>query len=34
VVLRERRADPRSPRVGLTMLLAPATAVELRMRRA
>jgi hypothetical protein len=30
VVLRERRADPRSPRVGLTMLLAPATAIELR----
>jgi hypothetical protein len=34
VVLRERRADPRSPRAGLTMLLAPAAAVELRMRRA
>ena len=32
VVLRERRADPRSPRVGLTMLLAPASAVELRVR--
>ena len=32
VVLRERRADPRSPREGLTMLLAPASAVELRIR--
>jgi HIRAN domain len=30
VVLRERRADPRSPRIGLTMLLAPAAAIELR----
>jgi hypothetical protein len=32
VVLRERRADPRSPREGITMLLAPATTVELRTR--
>jgi hypothetical protein len=32
VVLRERRADPRSPREGLTMLLAPGGAVELRIR--
>jgi hypothetical protein len=30
VVLRERRADPRSPRTGLTVLLAPAPAIELR----
>ena len=30
VVLRERRVDPRSPREGLTMLLAPASSVELR----
>ena len=30
VVLRERRASPRDPRTGLTMLLAPATAIELR----
>jgi hypothetical protein len=30
VVLRERRANPRSPRTGLTMLLAPAASVELR----
>jgi hypothetical protein len=30
VVLRERRASPRDPRTGLTMLLAPAPAIELR----
>jgi hypothetical protein len=30
VVLRERRATPRDPRTGLTMLLAPAAAIELR----
>jgi HIRAN domain len=30
VVLRERRASPRDPRTGLTMLLARAPAVELR----
>jgi hypothetical protein len=30
VVLRERRASPRDPRSGLTMLLAPAPAIELR----
>jgi hypothetical protein len=29
VVLRERRASPRDPRTGLTMLLAPAEAIEL-----
>jgi hypothetical protein len=32
VVLRERRASPREPRSGLTMLLAPAPAIELRTR--
>jgi hypothetical protein len=32
VVLRERRASPRDPRTGLTMLLAPAPAIELRER--
>ena len=32
VVLRERRASPRDPRSGLTMLLAPAAAIELRER--
>jgi hypothetical protein len=32
VVLREHRASPRDPRTGLTMLLAPAPAVELRER--
>jgi hypothetical protein len=32
VVLRERRASPRDPRTGLTMLLAPAEAIELRER--
>ena len=30
VALRERRASPRDPRSGLTMLLAPAAAIELR----
>jgi hypothetical protein len=30
VVLREQRQSPRDPRHGLTMLLAPATAIELR----
>jgi hypothetical protein len=30
VVLRERRASPRDPRSGVTMLLAPAGAIELR----
>jgi HIRAN domain len=30
VVLRERRASPRDPRTGLTMLLAPAPAIDLR----
>ena len=30
LVLRERRDSPRDPRTGLTMLLAPGTAVELR----
>jgi HIRAN domain len=32
VVLRERRASPRDPRTGLTMLLAPASSVSLRVR--
>ena len=32
VALRERRASPRDPRTGLTMLLAPAAAIELRVR--
>jgi hypothetical protein len=32
VVLREQRASPRDPRTGLTMLLAPARAIELRVR--
>jgi hypothetical protein len=32
VVLRERRASPRDPRSGLTMLLARAEAIELRRR--
>ena len=31
IVLRERRADPRSPRTGLTMLLVSAPAIELRL---
>jgi len=30
VVLRERRASPRDPRTGLTMMLAPARGIELR----
>ena len=30
IVLRERRASPRAPRDGVTMLLAPAEAIELR----
>ena len=32
VVLREQRSSPRDPRTGLTMLLAPGDAIELRMR--
>ena len=32
VVLREQRASPRDPRTGVTMLLAPARAIELRAR--
>jgi hypothetical protein len=32
VILRERRPSPREPRTGLTMLLAPAPAIELRAR--
>ena len=32
VVLREQRPSPRDPRSGLTMLLAPAAAIELRER--
>jgi hypothetical protein len=32
IALRERRASPRDPRTGLTMLLAPARAIELRVR--
>jgi hypothetical protein len=32
VVLREHRPSPRDPRTGLTMLLAPAEAIELRER--
>jgi hypothetical protein len=31
-VLRERRASPRDPRSGLTMLLAPGPAIALRER--
>ena len=31
-VLREQRASPRDPRTGLTMLLAPAEWIELRLR--
>ena len=34
VVLRERRPSPRDPRTGLTMLLAPAGRIELRVRAA
>ncbi len=30
VVLREQRASPRDPRSGVTMLLAPAASIELR----
>jgi hypothetical protein len=30
VVLREQRASPRDPRSGVTMLLAPAPSIELR----
>jgi hypothetical protein len=30
IVLREQRASPRDPRTGITMLLAPAEAIELR----
>ena len=32
VVLRERRASPRDPRSGVTMLLARAETIELRVR--
>jgi len=32
IVLREQRASPRDPRTGLTMLLAAAPAIELRVR--
>ena len=32
VVLREQRASPRDPRNGLTMLLAPGEAIELRVK--
>jgi hypothetical protein len=34
VALREQRRSPRDPRHGLTMLLAPASAIELRVRKA
>jgi hypothetical protein len=34
VVLREQRSSPRDPRHGLTMLLAPASAIELRVTKA
>jgi hypothetical protein len=34
VVLREQRASPRDPRTGVTMLLAPAEEIELRVRAA
>jgi hypothetical protein len=34
VVLREQRGSPRDPRHGLTMLLAPASAIELRVTKA
>jgi hypothetical protein len=30
IVLREQRASPRDPRTGVTMLLAPAASIELR----
>lgn len=32
IVLREQRASPRDPRTGVTMLLAPAAAIELEVR--
>jgi len=32
IVLREQRATPRDPRTGLTMLMAPAAAIELHVR--
>ena len=32
LVLREQRASPRDPRTGLTMLLAAAPGIELRVR--
>ena len=32
IVLREQRASPRDPRTGVTMVLAPAAAIELRVR--
>ena len=32
VVLREQRDSPRDPRTGVTMLLAPATTIELRVK--
>lgn len=32
IVLREQRASPRDPRTGVTMLLAPSDAIELRVR--
>ena len=32
VVLRDQRASPRDPRTGVTMLLAPGEAIELRAR--
>ena len=32
VVLREQRASPRDPRTGVTMLLAAAPSIELRVR--
>jgi hypothetical protein len=32
VVLREQRSSPRDPRAGITMLLAPAPGIELRVR--
>jgi HIRAN domain len=31
IALREQRASPRDPRTGVTMLLAPAAAIELRL---
>jgi hypothetical protein len=32
VVLREQRASPRDPRVGVTMLMAPGDSIALRVR--